>query len=67
MPWRKRALKNLKKPESNFGLRLVFFVADIQPERWGLRRRNPKWFDRPFDGLTVLSKVEGQTQNPKLK
>jgi hypothetical protein len=22
---------------------------------------NPKWFDKPFDRLTVLSKVEGLT------
>ena len=23
--------------------------------------RNPKWFDEPFDRLTVLSRVEGLT------
>lgn len=28
---------------------------------------NPKWFDEPFDGLTVLSKVEGQYQMTKIQ
>jgi len=41
-----------------------------------LEARNPKWFDRPFDrltvlseveGLTILSKVEGQYQNYKFQ
>ena len=37
---------------------------------------NTKWFDRPFDrltvlsrveGLTILSELEGQSANPKFK
>jgi hypothetical protein len=29
--------------------------------------RNSKWFDRPFDRLTVLSRVEGLTTLRKVK
>jgi hypothetical protein len=36
------------------------FAEPVIPEERRLTGRDP-WFDRPFDRLTVLSKVEGLT------
>ena len=32
--------------------------------KFKLQNTNTKWFDKPFDSLTVLSKVEGLTTSP---
>jgi hypothetical protein len=36
------------------------FAEPVIPDEAAKGRRDP-WFDRPFDRLTVLSKVEGLT------
>jgi hypothetical protein len=42
----------------------IMKIPSTPPERWRagkLQYPNNKWFDKPFDRLTVLSKVEGLT------
>jgi len=36
-------------------------VSGFSNKNFKLQNRNTKWFDKPFDRLTVLSKVEGLT------
>jgi len=40
---------------------MVIFGRKLKKRKYKSQITNIKWFDKPFDRLTVLSKVEGLT------